>query len=114
MGKDAQSRCAAARARSRRSDRTVRLGEVVEQVVAEHISPRQSRFAEVVEVWSQLLPEELSRHCEIVDIAGGLLMVKADSPAYVYELQLCTSGLLDELQRQCPRVRLKKIKFVVG
>ena len=100
--------------RVRKSDRTVRLGDAVQQFLAEQVSPRQARFGAVAELWSQLLPAELCRHCEIVDISGGQLKVRVDSPAYKYELQLCSSELLEELQQQCPRARLTKIKFVVA
>ena len=100
--------------RVRKSDRTVRLGDVAELFVTRWVSPRQERFGAVAELWSQLLPAELCRHCEIVDISGGQLEVKVDSPAYKYELQLCSSELLEELQRQCPKARLTKIKFVVS
>ena len=95
-------------------DRTVRLGDVAQHFVTKWVSPRQARFGAVVEVWSQLLPVELRRHCEIVNISGGRLKVRVDSPAYMYELQLCSSQLLKELQRQCPKARLTEIKFVVG
>ena len=100
--------------RARKSDRTVRLGDAVQQFMAEQVSPRQAKFGAVAELWSQLLPAELCRHCEIVDISGGQLKVRVDSPAYKYELQLCSSELLEELQQQCPRARLTKIKFVVA
>ena len=100
--------------RVRKSDRTVRLGDVVQQFVTRWVSPRQERFGAVAELWSQLLPAELCRHCEIVDISGGQLEVQVDSPAYKYELQLCSSELLEELQRRCPKARLTKIKFVVS
>jgi hypothetical protein len=82
--------------------------------MAEQISPRQARFDAVAEVWKQVLPAELCRHCEITDVSGGQLKVQVDSPSYKYELQLCGSELLEELQRQCPKVRLTKIKFVVA
>ena len=78
------------------------------------ISPQQARFSQVVEVFSRLLPAELHGHCEIIDISGGQLKVKVDSPSYMYELQLCNSELLKELKWQCPKARLTKIKFVVG
>jgi hypothetical protein len=39
---------------------------------------------------------------------------QADSPSYVYELKLCSSELLEELQWQCPKARLTKIKLVVA
>ncbi len=100
--------------RVRKADRTVRLGDTVQRFMSEQVSPRQARFGAVAELWSQLLPAELCRHCEIVDVSGGELKVRVDSPAYKYELQLCSSEILEELQQQCPRVRLTKIKFVVS
>jgi predicted nucleic acid-binding Zn ribbon protein len=90
------------------------LGQVAQQLMEERISPLQARFSEVAEVWNELLPAELGGHCEIIDISGGQLTIQADSHSYVYELQLCSSELLQELQRQCPKVRLSKIRFVVG
>jgi len=98
----------------RKADRTVRLGQVVQELMDKQVSPRQARFGSVAEVWSQLLPPELARHCEMIDISGGQLKVQADSPSYLYELQLCSSELLKELQQRCPKVRLTKIKFVVA
>lgn len=92
----------------------VSLGQVARQFIDEQISPLQARFSGIAEVWSELLPAELAGHCEIIDISGGRLTVQADSPSYVYELQLCGRELLQELQRQCPRARLTNIKFVVG
>ena len=80
----------------------------------DQISPRQAQFSEVAEIWNRLLPAELCGHCEIIDISGGQLKVQVDSPSYMYELQLCSSELLKELQQQCPRVRLAKIKFVAA
>ncbi len=115
MGEDEQLLHNAAEGRRlQKSDRTVRLGDAVQQFLAEQVSPRQARFGAVAELWSQLLPAELCRHCEIVDISGGQLKVRVDSPAYKYELQLCSSELLEELQQQCPKARLTKIKFVVA
>ena len=93
---------------------TVKLGDVVQNFMTKWVSPRQARFGAVAELWSQLLPAELCQHCEIVDISGGQLKVSVDSPAYKYELQLCSSEILEELQQQCPRIRLTKIKFVVA
>jgi hypothetical protein len=100
--------------RKKKPDRTVRLGDVAQQLLAEEISPRQARFCAVAELWGRLLPAELRRHCEIVDISGGQLKVLVDSPTYKYELQLCSSELLEELQRGCPKARLTKIKFVIA
>ncbi len=98
--------------RSRKRDRIVRLNDAVDQLLGEQISPRQARYGTVVEIWQQILPVELRRHCEITDISGGQLTVRVDSPSYKYELHLCSSEILKELQRQCPKLRLTKIKFM--
>jgi len=100
--------------RSWKSYRAASLGQVAQQLMDKRISPQQARFSQIAEVWSGLLPAELCGHCEIVDISGGQLTVQVDSPSYMYELKLCSSELLEELQRQCPRVRLTKIKLVVA
>ena len=100
--------------RQRKFYRAESLGRVAQKLLDERISPQQARYSQVDEVWSKLLPAELQAHCEIAGISGGQLDVQVDSPAYVYELQLCSSELLTELQRQCPRVRLTRIKFTVA
>jgi hypothetical protein len=98
--------------RIRKRDRTIRLNEAVDQLFGKQISPRQARYGAVVEIWRRILPLELRRHCEITDISGGQLTVRVDSPSYKYELHLCSSEILKELQQQCPEVRITKIKLI--
>ena len=98
----------------RKLNKTTRLGDVVKQLMENRVSPRQARFEAIAEVWSRLLPAEVHSHCEIADISGGQLKVLVDSPSYVYDLRLCSPELLEELQQQCPRARIKKIKFTIG
>ena len=87
----------------------MRLGSVRQEV-----APRQAKFGSVAEAWNHLLPVELGRHCRIADISGGQLKVVVDSPVYLYELRLCSDGLIKELRRQCPRAKIKSIKLIVG
>ena len=100
--------------RTRPPYRAHSLGEVAQKLLTERIAPQQARFSQVDDLWRELLPAELQEHCEIVDISDGQLDVQVDSPSYVYELQLCSSELLSELQRHCPRARLTRIKFIVA
>ena len=92
----------------------VSLGDVLSELIENRVSPQQIRFGLIAEAWSQLLPAELYQHCRIVDISSGRLKVLADSPSYMYELQLLSCELLKELARQYPRARIKEIKVAVG
>ena len=96
----------------RKPDRITSIGEAADQFMGKQVSPRQKRYGAVIEIWRQVLPEELCRHCEIIDISGGQLMVRVDSPSYKYELHLCSSEILKELQRQCPSARLTRVKLI--
>jgi hypothetical protein len=96
-----------------KSKRVVSIGDAVKQLMDNHVSPRQDAVDSIIELWRRILPAEFVQHSRIADISSGRLKVQVDSPSYMYELQLCSSGLLGEIQRQCPKVRLKEIKFVL-
>ena len=93
---------------------SVKLGDVVAQLLQDRISPQQAKYGQLADAWSQLLPEEMKKHCRLADFSAGRLKVTADSSAYVYELQLCSNELLRQLQQQCPAARLTKIKVTIG
>ena len=114
MNEEQQIRSAVKRRKGRRMNGAVRLGDIAKELMESRISPQQARFGSIPEIFNQLLPEELRWHCKIDGISGGRLKVLVDLPAYKYELQLCSSELLCELQCQCPRAHIKKIQFVVG
>ena len=94
-------------------NRTAKLSDTLSKVM-KRIGTRQRRFGGVYEFWSELLPDELREHCRLESIYDGQLEVMVDSPAYMYELRLCSSQLLGELQRNFGRGRIRKINFAVG
>jgi hypothetical protein len=93
---------------------TATLGDVLGELMEGWITPQQSRFGTVAQLWGELLPAELCRHCRLGGISGGQLKVFVDSPSYMYELRLCSSQLLKELQQRCPKARIKRITFAIG
>jgi hypothetical protein len=98
----------------RRHNRMVCVGDVVHQLMDNQLSPRQEAFDVIDELWRQLLPAEIVRHSKIAEFSGGQLKVQVGAASYMYELQLCSSGLLSEIQRLCPKVRVKEIKVVLA
>ena len=96
----------------KRYDKFVSIGQAAEQFIAGQVVPQQKRYGDVIETWNQVLPDELGKHCEIIEISGGSLTVQVDSPSYKYELHLCSTAILKELQKECPRAKLTKIKLL--
>jgi hypothetical protein len=111
---DEQFRSAVKNRKGRYMNGAARLGDVAKELMETRISPRQARFGSIPEIWNRILPEEFRRHCKIAGFSGGRLKVLVDLPAYMYEMQLCSSEILSELNCQCPRAHIKKIQFVLG
>lgn len=90
----------------------VRLGETVKKLMERKILPRQSVYAHLAREYYRMLPAELSGHSRIVDLTAGCLKIAVDCAPYMYEMKLCSAGLLKQLQRSCPTAHLKQIRFV--
>ncbi len=99
---------------NRRASDIVRLGDVLGELVENRVLPAVAKFRLITENWNQILPTEICQHCKVISIDGGKLKVIVDSSSYMYELQLLKGELLKELNRRCPRVRVKEIKLSFG
>jgi len=90
------------------------LGDMLSEIMDNRIRPQREKFDSISQLWSELLPSELNKHCRIASIDGGQLKVLVDSPSYMYDLQLYKSKILMELRRWCPSVRINKIKLALA
>ena len=97
-----------------KSNRPQRLGDTLNELLENRISPLHNRFGPLIKIWQQILPAELSKYCRVSEISAGELKVMVDSPTYMHEMRLCSGELLSELQRLCPTARIKKIKLVIN
>jgi len=98
-----------------RYDRTAdpcRMADLVGGFV-ERLAPVQARCESVAEALQGLLPDSMRDHCRFAGVSAGSLKLVADSASYMYELQLCKSDLLTELQQLCPNARLHRIQVAM-
>jgi hypothetical protein len=98
----------------KRPPEAVKLGDVIQELLGDRISPLQAKFASITELWERLAPAELRRHCRIAGVSGRTLEVLADSPSFASKMRWYSQNLLEEMQQQCPRVGIKDIHCVVG
>ncbi len=97
-----------------RQEDAVRLGDIAGRMVEGRISSQQKRYERISKSLNQLLGGKLLEHCEIVDIQGGRLLLRVDSPAYRQELEWCREELLRKMRQCCGRYRITDIKIVSG
>jgi hypothetical protein len=98
----------------RQAKEAAKLGDVLAALMESKIAPEQERFSSVYEIWQQLLPHELCKHCRIDSISNGQLKVLVDSPSYMYQLQLCQTDILAGLKSHCLQFRITRLRFTVG
>ena len=100
--------------RTRQPKQAAKLGNVINKLLENKISPLQAKFELIIELWNQLLPEELSQHCRITGISGGQLKVLVDSPSFASQLRWYSASLLEEIKHQCPQARIKNIQCIIS
>jgi len=90
-----------------------KLGDVLNKLVDEGVSPRYRRFSSARKIWNEILPYELTKHCKLDGINGGWLRVVVDKPAYRYELEMCRHEVLKKLNQECPGAKLKGLRVTI-
>ena len=61
-------------------ERDVSIGKIVEDLTRQ-AADRQRRLGGIGDLWEEVVPVGLRKGCEVEGMAGGVLMVKAASPA---------------------------------
>ncbi len=90
------------------------LSGLLAQYVNRRVKPQQRSSSPIVEAWLQVVPEGMGQDCKIEKVDRGVLTVKVNSPAYIYQFQMLKKELITEMQKYCGRIKIKDIKFVLG
>ncbi len=87
---------------------TALLGDNIDTYIKGRLGQLRKN-ASVVDVWRELLPEELYEHSSIAGISGGVVQVEVDPGPYMHEFQLLSSELSSQLQRLCRSAGVRRI-----
>jgi Dna[CI] antecedent, DciA len=115
MAKDPyQSHLDGLRARRNRKDRDFSLGFMRDQFKRDVQKPYE-QLGDLTDIWSELVPEELSTHTRLVSLSRGVLRVSVDSSGRLYELdRLLRSGVFDELITRHRGKAVRRVDLKVG
>jgi hypothetical protein len=93
--------------------RPSRIGDLAGDLLATY-QRRKATDDPVLSAWQQVVPPGLATHCRIKRFAGSRLEVAVDSPAFLYEMQLCSHELLQAVQGLCTKPRIQSLRFTLG
>jgi|SRR5579884_1582089 len=91
------------------------LGPEMISFFKQSVQKRQTKFGNIAQCWSQLVPESLNVHCALESFSRGTLTVLVDSASHLYELkQLLLAGIQQQLVLSCKAAGLRKIVLKPG
>ncbi len=108
---DDEERLLSIGARRSRAKKITRLGPSA-QAYLDRRDARLKKNCSVVDVWHQVLPQELYNHCRLTGISGGTLRVEAEPGPYMHEMRMLSGELVEHLQNRCRRAGVKRIVLV--
>ena len=89
------------------------MAELVGSFV-QRVAPVHARCHSVGAALEGLLPPNLRAHCRFAGVSAGRVKLVVDGASYMFELQLCMSELLNELQRVCPGAGVRRIQVAMS
>lgn len=91
------------------------IGPELIEFFKQSVEKRQGKFAKIADVWNQLIPPTMLKHCALESFTRGSLTVIVDSSPHLYEMkQLLLAGLQKQILLACKSTGLKKITLKPG
>jgi predicted nucleic acid-binding Zn ribbon protein len=97
-----------------KGSRPVRVDRVLAEVLEEAGVLRQVRRMEVLDLWPELVGEQLARVTKARAVDGGTLIVEVKSSAWLMELNMMRGDFLRRVNERLEEVPLDKIVFVLA
>lgn len=72
------------------------------------------REMEIIEAWPRAVGERVAKHCwavRMLDHGQGLLLVAAESSAWLHNLRFLEGQILDRLEQELKERRVKQLRF---
>jgi predicted nucleic acid-binding Zn ribbon protein len=83
--------------------------------VIEDINKKVYNKNEIIsKLWNKNTDKEIETHTQIVTIKDKTLFIKADSPAWIYEVKSKKNKIIENINREAKKEILKDIKVKLG
>lgn len=98
----------------RKLSRPLAVGEALEQVVRRRGWDERLRGAAAWTRWEEIVGSNMARRCEPVRLAGGVLVVRAESPVWATQLRYLIPQLRANATEVLGTGAVRRVHIVVG
>jgi len=88
------------------------IKDVIHSVIGKLASKQIDQGGKLERIWENILEKEDIKHTRILGMNQGKVLVVVDSPAWMYQMRMKKTRLLQKLIDEIPDV--KEIRFKIG
>lgn len=97
----------------KRFSRPLPLKEILNKALVKwDLAPTLRRY-EVMARWPEIVGERIAKKSRPTKFLGEVLVVEADHPAWVQELNLLKSQILEKIKLTCGQSEIRNIRFMM-
>ena len=85
------------------------VGELINQLISQRDWSEGLSEGEVFAKWREVVGDEVSAHCEPVEVKDSKLVIQCDSTAWATQLNLIKNQVLQSVQKTAPGIKALEI-----
>lgn len=88
------------------------IAEILKQCVISSKDSSILSLLDLVQRWSTIAGKKIAEQAAPVRLRHGTLILQVRSSVWAQELQMMTPQLLAVVQKECPHLKIEKLRFV--
>ncbi len=88
------------------------IKDIIQDVIGKMAQQEPQANIKVERIWKNILEEQELKHTKIVGMKEGNIFAHVDSPAWLYQMRIRRSKILERLKDEIPDI--KSIRFKIG
>lgn len=89
-----------------------KIQDIIPSVVEKMALRKPEAHLKIQRLWQNICEKKETQHTSIVGLQKGTLVVNADSPAWLFQMNLRRKRILEKLKEEIPEVNT--IRFKIG
>ncbi len=88
--------------------------ETVNRVMGSLNKKLTDKHKSISEAWNKTIDENIKKHTKIENVKDDILYIKAESPAWIYEIKSKKKEIIEKINQSYAKEVLKDMKIKLG